>query len=437
MYKSLFLLVFTSILLSLEIHSQDFISSLEQPLPVAISNNAVTGGMLDGVPHLFSFTGIDYRKNYRGIGLKSFRYNTTTQIWYTIPDVPDTRGKIAAGASTIDSIIYVIGGYHVDNRGNEVSSNKTHRYNINTNSYLIDGENIPVSIDDHVQAVWKDSLIFVITGWSNSGNIPNVQIYNPKLDTWSAGTSIPNSHSFKSFGASGTIVGNTIYYYGGASGASGFNCQNILRVGEIDPMNPSSISWNDSILDPSIYCYRAACVSTPAGINWLGGSAITYNYNGIAYNGSGGVPTSNQNIYYNPTDSTLNHKYIYGDSLPMDIRGIADFGNTKYLVGGMINNQEVTTKVWKLSFQLVGIKENKKKAFACFPNPTNDKLTLSFHSREQKKIAIINNLGQIVLTTKSIELTESLSLSSLTKGMYFIAVTYKNGENNIEKIIVK
>jgi hypothetical protein len=103
----------------------------------------------------------------------------------------------------------------------------------------------------------------------------------------------------------------------------------------------------------------------------------------------------------------------------------------------MINNQEVTTKVWKLSFQLVGIKENKKKAFACFPNPTNDKLTLSFHSREQKKIAIINNLGQIVLTTKSIELTESLSLSSLTKGMYFIAVTYKNGENNIEKIIVK
>ena len=436
MSKPHYLLILTYLFFSLESFSQDFISNQEQPLPTPISNNAVTGGLLNGIPHLYSFTGIDSLKNFRGIGLKAFRYNTSTQIWDTIPDVPDNRGKVAAGASTIDSIIYIMGGYHVDNRGNEVSSNKNHRYNINTNSYLSDGAVIPVAIDDHVQAVWKDSLIFLVTGWSNTGNVPNVQIYNPTTNTWTAGTSTPNTHSYKSFGASGTIVGNTIYYFGGASGASGFNCQNILRVGEIDPSNPINITWSDSIIDPTLFCYRAACVSTSTGINWLGGSAITYNYNGIAYNGTGGVPATNQNIYYNPSDSTLNNKYIYGDSLPMDIRGVADFGNTKYIVGGMVGNQQVTNKVWKLSFQPVGIEQLEVNKFSCFPNPTNDLLTLSFENKGVKKIRIINNLGQTVLETISLKQEKVVSLSRLQKGMYFISVVFENDKNLIKKIIV-
>ena len=236
MKKTLFIFILFSILV-LELKSQDYFSSLETPLPFKISNNTVTGGILNGVPHVYSFCGIDSTKVYTGINLKAFRYNTATQIWDTIPDVPDTKGKIAAGASCIDSIIYIIGGYHVDRFGGEVSSNKIHRYNINTNTYLTDGTNIPVATDDHVQAVWNDSLIYVITGWSNSGNIPNVQIYNPKIDSWITGAPVPNSHIYKSFGASGTILGNTIYYYGGATSASGFGIQNILRVGEINPTN--------------------------------------------------------------------------------------------------------------------------------------------------------------------------------------------------------
>jgi hypothetical protein len=437
MIRKVLLLAFGSLFFFVKIYSQDFISSLEQPLPQAISNNAVTGGLLNGIPHLFSFTGIDSRKNHQGIGLKAFRYNTVSQIWDTIPDVPDTRGKIAAGASTIDSIIYIIGGYHVDNRGNEVSSNKIHRYNINSNSYLNDGADIPIAIDDHVQAIWKDSLIYVITGWSNSGNVPNVQIYNPATNSWTSGTSTPNNNNFKSFGSSGTLVGNTIYYYGGASGASGFNCQNILRVGEIDPANPNSINWTDSIINPSLFCYRAACISSPAGINWLGGSSITYNYNGVAYNGSGGVPATNQNIYYNPLDSTLNNKYIYGDSLPMDIRGIANFGNIQYIVGGMVNNQQVTNKVWKLDFQLVGIDKKEINSFNYYPNPTVDRVTLSFKTREPKEIFILNNLGQTLDKSTFSGLEKTFSLANFSEGIYFFTVEYKNGQRVTKKIIVK
>ncbi|MEN8928141.1 MAG: T9SS type A sorting domain-containing protein [Flavobacteriales bacterium] len=432
MLKKVLSTVSTILFLTFHLLSQDFYSRLEQPLPQGIANNAVSGGMLNGIPHVFSFTGIDSRKNYTGIGLKAFRYNTQTQIWDTIPDLPDTRGKIAAGASTIDSIIYIIGGYHVDRRGNEVSSNKVHRYNINTNSYLTNGADIPVPIDDHVQAVWRDSLIFVVTGWSNSGNVPNVQIYNPANNIWTSGTPTPNTNNFKSFGASGAIKGNSIYYFGGASGASGFDCQNRLRVGEIDPLNPTSISWSDSVLNPNLYCYRAACVSTPAGINWLGGSSITYNYNGIAYNGSGGVSTTNQNIYYNPQDSTISKKYIYGDSLPMDIRGIADFGNTKYIVGGMTNPQQVTNKVWKLDFELVGINENKSDLnFSIFPNPSIDYVTILNSTKDNYIISIYSISGKLIKSLNTSAHKILLNVQELHKGIYLFKISSKN------KIITK
>ena len=114
---------------------------------------------------------------------------------------PDTLGKVAAGASRVGNIIYIFGGYHVLANGDEISSNKVHRFDVSQNQFISDGAPIPIPIDDHVQAVWKDSLIFVVTGWSNSQNVANVQIYNPSTDTWLAGTSVPNTSHDKVFGA--------------------------------------------------------------------------------------------------------------------------------------------------------------------------------------------------------------------------------------------
>ena len=103
------------------------------------------------------------------------------------------------------------------------------------NRFLADGAPIPVPIDDHVQAVWRDSLIYVVTGWSDTRNVPNVQIYNPTEDKWIEGTSVPTGVQFESFGTSGTILGDTIFYYGGASFGFRFPVQNTLRKGVIDP----------------------------------------------------------------------------------------------------------------------------------------------------------------------------------------------------------
>ena len=77
----------------------------------------------------------------------------------------------------------------------------------------------------------------------------------------------------------------------------------LLRVGEINPTNPAIITWSDTIIDPSISCYRAACVSSPSGVNWLGGSEVTYNYNGIAYQGGVPVEPNHRILTFDPNSN--------------------------------------------------------------------------------------------------------------------------------------
>ena len=318
-------------------------------LPERISNNAVCEGFIDGTPYIFSFGGIDSTKLYTGIHLKSFRYNTLTGKTIQIPDLPDTLGKIAMAASRIGNIIYIAGGYHVFKDDSELSSNKMHRYDIKNNVFLDDGADIPTPIDDHVQALWRDSLLFIVTGWSNKTNVSGVQIYNPATDSWVIGSSTSNDDNYKSFGASGIIVKDTIYYFGGARSSKGFGIQNQLRKGIINPSDPSQITWSISTPDSSINGYRMACTAVDENIYWIGGSTVTYNYNGVAYNGSGGVPPSSRIVWTSTNNVVLNK--IYQSEIPMDLRGVANVSDKiKYIAGGMMANQTVTNKIYKIEF---------------------------------------------------------------------------------------
>ncbi len=404
-------------------------------MPMAISNNAVIEGWANDTAYLYSFGGIDSTKIWSGINKKSFRYNTTTDIWDTIPDLPNTNAVIAAGASYVDSIIYIIGGYQVLSNGNEISSNIVNRFNPKTNTYLSDGAPIPVATDDHVQVVYKDSLIYVITGWSNTGNIPDVQIYDAHNDTWLTGTAIPNNNIYKAFGASGTIIGDTIYYHGGASTAFNFPGQSTLRRGAIDPLNPTQITWTNQ--NTNYTTYRSACTQFSSFPFWLGGSEITYNYNGIAYNGSGGVPIKSTNLFLNAglLDSTSTN----GAILPMDLRGIANVGTHQYIAGGMLNNQVVSNKTYQIQIGITtSLKEepNTKHRFNIYPNPTSNQINLVFQKSENRTIQLLNLLGEEVLAIKSNKNNLKFDVSSYPKGIYLVTVK-TNQERTSKKIIIQ
>lgn len=316
-------------------------------LPWPITNNAVVEGFINRSPYVFTFAGLDSTKEYSGIHLRSYRYDVKNDLWQRIADLPDTLGKIASAANRVKDTIYSIGGYYVFEDHSERSSNKTHRYDIKNNKYLEDGIPIPVPIDDQVQGVWRDSLIYVVTGWSDKENIPNVQIYNPSKNEWSEGLPVPNNHTYKSFGASGTIIGDTIFYFGGAAMGKHYPIQNVLRKGIINPKEPTKIEWSHAILDATIAGYRMAATSINNEPHWVGGSTITYNYNPIAYNGSGGVNPANRDLHYQ--DEEL--KTDFSNKFPMDLRGIAEINDsTKIIVGGIGENQKASTNVYVLKW---------------------------------------------------------------------------------------
>lgn len=322
------------------------VTSLKE-LPEPITNNAISEGFINGEPFVFTFAGLDSTKEYSGIHLRSYKYDVSNKTWERITDLPDTLGKIASAASRVRDTIYIIGGYHVFEDHSEKSSNKVHRYNIVKNKFIEDGTPIPVPIDDQFQGVWRDSLIYVVTGWSDKENMPNVQIYNPSKNEWFQGTKVPNNHIYKSFGASGTIVADTIFYFGGASMGKHYPIQNILRKGVINPNDPTKIEWSHAAFDSTTVGYRMASTSVNNKPYWLGGSIITYNYNPIAYNGSGGVNPANRTYVYD--EGQL--KTDFSNKFPMDLRGIAEINDsTKIIAGGILENQKVSSKVYQVKW---------------------------------------------------------------------------------------
>ena len=114
-----------------------------------------------------------------GIHLRSYRFNTVSGEVEALPDLPDTPGKLGITANRIGDIIYVCGGYHVFAGGNEITNDKVHRFNTQTNSWMSYAPVIPVATDDQEQSVWRDSLLYLVTGWKNTANIQHCQIFDP------------------------------------------------------------------------------------------------------------------------------------------------------------------------------------------------------------------------------------------------------------------
>jgi Kelch motif len=423
----LFLLLCTSISISAQTqYWQDL-----TPMPEAVTNNAVVAARVGTEPFVYSLCGIDSTKKYNGIHLKAWRYGTLSQKWEQIPSVPDPKGgKIATSASMVKGKIYLIGGYHVAANGDEVSSKKVHRFDPVTNSWLSDGADIPVAIDDQVQCVWRDSLIYVVTGWSNTTNVANVQIYNPTTDTWSVGTPVPNNNSYKAFGASGCMYGNTIMYIGGASTGANFPAVSKLRRGVINPDNPTQITWSEET-NPLGKAYRSACVLHEGHPTWLGGSQLTYNYDGIAYNGSGGVAATDRMVGWN-IDSNRLELGLGNIPFFMDVRSVAnlEWDNSVYVAGGMREGQQVTNRFFVLNWVYLVDTENPEVVDNEFvvlvsPNPASEYIMLQNIS-DLVRVDIFDQNGKLALSVKAPS-SGVVEVGNLPKAVYQILQYRKVG----------
>jgi len=388
-------------------------------MPEPVTNQAVTFAEVAGQGFVYSFAGLDQSKLYSGIHQKGFKYSIANDTWESIDPLPSGNGRIAAGASFVKDKIYIIGGYEVFEDDSEISVDLVHVYDPATDTYLADATPIPVPIDDHIQAVWRDSLIYVVTGWSNTTNVPDVQIYNPSNDEWSVGTPVPDNSTYKVFGSSGVIVGDTIYYSGGVRIAGGaFASSNVIRKGIINPDNPMEIDWSHRVSIDAIG-YRMGAASWEGQIPlWIGGSRDAYNFDGISFNTGLGVEPYGRILQLDPVTDNLDENFV--DFPIMDNREVAQIGPTSILVcGGIGIGQVVSNSTYLIDVNFVNVENlnNSTSNRYVFPSPTNDQIYL-FNGIEGAFYEIINVMGQLV--KKGVYQKDGISLNSLETGYYFL-----------------
>jgi Galactose oxidase, central domain len=395
------------------------------PMPMPSTNHAFCAANVNGAQYAYVFGGITTGLTNDNIHRHAYRYDVANNLWEDLPDVPDTLGVIASAASVIGDTAYVIGGYYVlDGPPYEISSTRVHRLDLTTNTWLTDGAPIPQPIDDHVQVVWRDSLIFVITGWSNTTNVANVQVYDPAHNTWSIGTAVPNNGSYKAFGASGVIIGDTIWYHGGARIGPNFPAVADTRMGVVDPLDPLQITWSLTSAQPSLPLYRGGAFAWNHRPHFVGGSAVSYNFDAVAYNGSGIVAPLARIIQFDP----ITQQWTEANDQPvavMDLRGVGQLDADHFMIAGGIGaDQTVLAGSWILQPLNIGLPEAPDVELLAYPNPAGDHFTVRLPATLRTGFYTLFDAFGRMLQTRSYQGPEVvLDLRDLPPGSYVLELS--------------
>lgn len=394
-------------------------------LPLPTANNALSEANIAGQKFVYSFGGITTGLTHDSIHQRSFKYHVSSNQWTEVQSLPDTLGKIAAAASFVNNKIYIIGGYHVDEAGNEYSSNKVHVFNPFLDTFEVDAANIPVPIDDHVQAVWRDSLIFVVTGWSNTANVPDVQIFNPAFNSWVSGTDVPNTNFFKSFGASGYILGDTIYYFGGVAGSLSFSARSYMRKGLINPDDPTDIEWIYIGEAPGTPSYRSAASGHNTTVFFVGGASVAYNFDAMAYDGTGLVEPFNRIMRYTSSYQlfTENTEMPYGT---MDHRGIAKLGGGNWVIAGGIDSSQVVSNRTFLVHN-PALSNINEATIPPFFEVIQEQDQFKIITENVGDITVFNSMGQRLYRSKKI--LSDLFIAKSDLNGHFLLFVYDDGSN--------
>jgi N-acetylneuraminic acid mutarotase len=323
------------------------------PLPAPVSNNAVASVKNRGRLLLLSFLGMGPKKTWDAITNAAYALDTTTGKWLQVRPVPGTAGRIAAVAASAREQAFLFGGYVVDAGGREMTVPDLNVYEPGTDRWYR-GADIPDPVDDSIAGVYHDRYIYLVSGWSNSDAVKNVQVYDAQKDKWQQATPIPGTPVF---GHSGALVGDTIVYVDGAHrNPSGDRPKYIASdecwMGKIDHHDPAKIEWTKLPNHPGSARYRIAAGGSEKDqmIYFSGGTGNPYNFDGMGYDGQPSEPSPitfafnlRTSKWETINDNTLNPS--------MDNRGLLVMPHNLIIIGGMEKGQQVTARVEVLSKQ--------------------------------------------------------------------------------------
>ena len=175
------------------------LSAAELPkLPEPVSNNAVASVTIRGKTYIASFMGIGPGKQHSDVHNKVFMHTLGEFGWHEMPDVPSQQrlqGRIAASAVALNNNFFVFGGFAVNADGTEQTAADSYRFDPITKRYTRLND-IPVPVDDAVALTYQNRYIYLVSGWSDHGNVNLVQVFDNYTQRWSQATPFPGKPVF-------------------------------------------------------------------------------------------------------------------------------------------------------------------------------------------------------------------------------------------------
>lgn len=323
-------------------------------LSVAVSNNAVASANVGETTYLYSFMGLKGGTSTENISSYATRFNISAENWEEIPAVPGNKGRLGSTAQNVNGKIYLFGGYTVANNGEEESTRNVYRYDPVDNTYE-EMSPMLLPVEDAVSLTYEDRYIYLVSGWNNTNNVSNVQVYDTETNSWYHATPYPGPPVF---GHSGGISGNTMILSDGVEviideGERLFRMSPGSIQGIIDADDPTTIHWSRIKQHPGKARYRMAAIGVEQPVPMVifaGGTTNPYNYNGIGYNGQTSFPMGDAFAYRLDTQQWVDLGTMPAPS--MDHRGIAEANGQYYIIGGLTEERNPSSLMQKFSIEL-------------------------------------------------------------------------------------
>lgn len=322
------------------------------PLPLQVTNNAVTTVTVAGTEFIISFAGLAVGKKHSDTLDLTFVFDSRRGQWSRAEPLPGDVGRLASTAVAVGHLAYVFGGYSVADDGTEISTPWVHAFDPVTGVFE-QRQPIPVPVDDAAALAYQDRYVYLISGWHDYGNVNLVQLYDTLTDSWTQATPIPGKAVF---GHAGGMVGRQMVFCDGVAIQANtdkrrdFVASNECFLGIVDANNSRRIDWRRMPSHPGPPRYRMASAGMVErnAIIFLGGSSNPYNYDGMGYDGNPSEPVSGALLFDLEAHAWRQIDQANGPS--MDHRGLVPYANGWLIVGGMLAGQQVTDRVSLYTF---------------------------------------------------------------------------------------
>jgi len=333
------------------------LSAAPPALPEARANNPVARVETDAGALWFTGPGIGPGKTWRDLRADGWIWRAGDEAWQQVAPLPPFEGRagrLGSHAVAIGGTIHVIGGYTVGSDHGERSTPGVWRLDLEPEPGWTRLGSMPVPVDDAVALVYRERYLYLVSGWSDTGNVNLVQIWDAQDNAWRQAEPWPGAPVF---GHAGGITGNRLVICGGAKieypadGPRRFVASNECWLGTIRDDDLRRLDWQPLPAMPGGPRYRAAAAGTQlegtARIVFAGGADRPYNYDGVGYDGVPAVPRAG--IVSLDTETLRWHCHA-GLPLPtMDHRGLIIANGRLALVGGMDEQRRVLNTVQRIA----------------------------------------------------------------------------------------